>query len=65
MVFGAVASMVIGFSWGGWVTGETANKLAAEQPGIGIDFPLRRLSLDVVHHRFRHVFLAKLACQLG
>ena len=31
IVIGAVASMVIGFSWGGWVTGATANKLAAEQ----------------------------------
>ena len=31
MVIGAVASMVIGFSWGGWVTSGTADKLAAEQ----------------------------------
>ena len=31
MVLGAVASMVIGFSWGGWVTSGTANKQAAEQ----------------------------------
>jgi hypothetical protein len=36
MVIGAVASMVIGFSWGGWVTGETANKLAAEQAGNAV-----------------------------
>ena len=28
---GAVASMVIGFSWGGWMTGGTANRLAAER----------------------------------
>ena len=28
---GAVASMVIGFSWGGWMTGGTAEKLAAER----------------------------------
>jgi len=26
---GAIASMVIGFSWGGWMTGGTANRLAA------------------------------------
>ena len=26
---GAVASVVIGFSWGGWMTGSSANKLAA------------------------------------
>jgi len=30
MAIGAVASMIIGFSWGGWMTGGTANKLAAE-----------------------------------
>jgi alpha/beta superfamily hydrolase len=28
---GAVATMVIGFSWGGWMTGSTANRLAAER----------------------------------
>jgi hypothetical protein len=26
---GAVAAMIIGFSWGGWVTGGTAGKMAA------------------------------------
>jgi hypothetical protein len=31
IAIGAVASMVIGFSWGGWMTGGNANKLAAEQ----------------------------------
>jgi hypothetical protein len=31
MAVGAVASMVIGFSWGGWTTSGTADKLAAEQ----------------------------------
>src|SRR6478736_1886359 len=36
MVIGAVASMVIGFSWGGWVTGATANKLAADQAGAAV-----------------------------
>src|SRR6201997_4244170 len=33
---GAVASMVIGFSWGGWVTGSTANKLAADQADTAV-----------------------------
>jgi alpha/beta superfamily hydrolase len=28
--------MVIGFSWGGWVTGGTANKLAAEQADTAV-----------------------------
>ena len=36
IVIGAVASMVIGFSWGGWVLGSTANKLAAEQAGTAV-----------------------------
>ena len=35
MVIGAVASMVIGFSWGG-VTGATADKLAAEQASTAV-----------------------------
>jgi hypothetical protein len=36
IAIGAVASMVIGFSWGGWVTGSTANKLAAEQADTAV-----------------------------
>jgi alpha/beta superfamily hydrolase len=36
MVIGAVASMVIGFSWGGWVTGGTANKLAADRADAAV-----------------------------
>ena len=30
IAIGAVATMAIGFSWGGWVTGGTATKLANE-----------------------------------
>ena len=33
---GAVASMVIGFSWGGWVTGGTAVKLADERANTAV-----------------------------
>jgi hypothetical protein len=33
---GAVASIVIGFSWGGWVTGTTANRLAAERADTAV-----------------------------
>ena len=29
-IVGAVAAMAIGFSWGGWMTGRSANQLAAE-----------------------------------
>jgi hypothetical protein len=36
IVIGAVAALVIGFSWGGWVTGATANKLAAEQASAAV-----------------------------
>jgi hypothetical protein len=36
IAIGAVASMVIGFSWGGWVTGSTANKLAAERADTAV-----------------------------
>ena len=28
---GAIALAVVGFSWGGWVTGGTAQRMAAEQ----------------------------------
>ena len=33
---GAVASMVIGFSWGGWMTGSTANRLAGERADTAV-----------------------------
>jgi hypothetical protein len=33
---GAVATMVVGFTWGGWMTGGTANRLTAERADIAI-----------------------------
>ena len=33
---GAVATMVIGFSWGGWSLGSTADKLAAERADTAV-----------------------------
>jgi hypothetical protein len=36
IAIGTVASMVIGFSWGGWVTGSTANRLAADQADTAV-----------------------------
>ena len=36
IAIGAVASMVIGFSWGGWVTGGTAIKLADERANTAV-----------------------------
>lgn len=35
-VGGAVAAMVIGFSWGGWVTGGTAEEMAATRAETAI-----------------------------
>jgi hypothetical protein len=28
---GAVATMIVGFNWGGWLLGSTADKMAKEQ----------------------------------
>ena len=36
IAIGAVASMAIGFSWGGWMTSGTANRLAADQAGTAV-----------------------------
>ena len=36
IVIGAIASMVIGFSWGGWVLGSTAHRLAADQANTAV-----------------------------
>jgi hypothetical protein len=36
IAIGVVASIAIGFSWGGWVTGGTANKLAADRASAAV-----------------------------
>jgi hypothetical protein len=36
IAIGAVASMVIGFSWGGWVTGGTADKIAGQRADTAV-----------------------------
>src|ERR1700687_1738680 len=36
IAIGAVASIAIGFSWGGWVTGSTAHRLAADQTSTAV-----------------------------
>jgi dienelactone hydrolase len=33
---GAVASVIVGFSWGGWMTGSSANKLAAARADTAV-----------------------------
>jgi dienelactone hydrolase len=35
-VAGAVALAIVGFSWGGWVTGGTANQMAADQARLEV-----------------------------
>ena len=36
VAIGAIASMAIGFSWGGWMLGSTANRHAAEQANTAV-----------------------------
>src|ERR1700730_12304282 len=36
IAIGAIASMAIGFSWGGWVLGSTAHRLAADQASTAV-----------------------------
>jgi len=38
--------MVIGFSWGGWVTGSTANRLAAEPANTAVVAALTPLCVE-------------------
>ena len=33
---GAVALAIVGFSWGGWVTGSTASKMASDQARLEV-----------------------------
>lgn len=33
---GAIAAIIVGFAWGGWVTGGTAEKMAVTQSGIAV-----------------------------
>jgi hypothetical protein len=36
IAIGAIASMAVGFSWGGWMTSGAANRLAADQAGTAV-----------------------------
>src|SRR5688572_8785750 len=35
-VGGAIAAMIVGFAWGGWITGGSAEKMAVTQSGIAV-----------------------------
>lgn len=49
-VAGAVAAMVIGFSWGGWVTGGTARELAADSSEKAVVAALASICVDRSTH---------------
>ena len=46
IAIGAIASMAIGFSWGGWVTAGTANRLSAEQASAAVVAALTPLCVE-------------------
>jgi len=50
VVVGAIAAMVIGFTWGGWVTGGTVKKLIAE----GQDEAVVSVMTPVCVERWQH-----------
>ena len=43
---GAVALAIVGFSWGGWVTGGTAEKMASDQARIEVVAALVPICLE-------------------
>ena len=50
IAIGAVASMVIGFTWGGWMTGGTASKLAGEQADSAVVAALTPICVEKFLH---------------
>ena len=45
-VAGAIATMVVGFSWGGWSLGSTADKMAKEQSELAVVAALAPVCAD-------------------
>ncbi len=45
-VVGAVAVAIVGFSWGGWVTGGTAKQMAADQAKLEVVAALVPICLE-------------------
>jgi hypothetical protein len=45
-VVGAVATIVIGFNWGGWSLGSTADKMATEQSKLAVVTALAPICAD-------------------
>ena len=50
IAIGAVASIVIGFSWGGWVTGGTADKVAADRANTAVLTALTPICVEKFLH---------------
>ena len=46
VVVGAVLTMIVGFNWGGWTTGGTANRLALEQSNTAVTAALVPVCLE-------------------
>ena len=44
--FGAVATMIIGFNWGGWSLGSTADKMAKEKSDLAVVAALAPVCAD-------------------
>jgi hypothetical protein len=43
---GAAGLAVVGFGWGGWVTGATAEKIAAHKAGVAVVLALSPICVD-------------------
>ena len=47
---GAVAAMIVGFGWGGWQLGGTADKMADERAGSAVVAALTPICVDKFQH---------------
>jgi hypothetical protein len=45
-VFGAIAAMVVGFYWGGWVTGRTAQEMTQKSASSAVVLALAPICVD-------------------
>jgi hypothetical protein len=50
IAIGAIASMVIGFSWGGWMTDSAGNRLAAERADTAVVAALTPICVENFLH---------------
>jgi hypothetical protein len=50
IAIGAVATMIIGFYWGGWVTGGTARKMAQQDAKVATIAALAPICVDKFQH---------------